>query len=112
MTCDFCGVDGASPMSIPNYFLADNYSGYDPALHPWTGNVCRKCIINQLARASHGRLVKADPLHLFNIAAYMLAGMAIGHGLQHEVEGTVTCIILAGVVLASKALLMKLEKDD
>ena len=109
MTCDFCGADGASPMSIPNYFMADNYSGHDPALHPWTGNVCRKCIINQLARASHGRLVKADPLPMFTIAAHMLIGLAIG---QPEVEGTVTCIILAGLVLGSKALLLKLEKDD
>jgi len=109
VTCDFCGADGASPMSIPNYFLADNYSGHDPALHPWTGNVCRKCIINQLARASHGRLVKADPLHLFTIAAYMLIGLAIG---QHEVEGTVAGLVLAGVVLGCKALLLKLTKED
>ena len=97
-------------MSIPNYDLPD-YPWQDDVDYPVAHNcnVCRKCLPDQLARASHGRLVKADPLHLFTIAAYMLVGLAIG---QHEVEGTVAGLVLAGVVLGCKALLLKLTKEE
>jgi len=52
LTCDFCGAEGATPQMLPDLRYPD-VSEDAPDLvshwgHPLTGNVCRKCAVEQL----------------------------------------------------------------
>jgi hypothetical protein len=70
MICDFCGGTHATRMEIP-YFIYDDVTDEqmeDPAIamsawgHPLTGNVCRKCLLGQLIKASNKQLVRRSLL--------------------------------------------------
>jgi len=65
MICDFCGAPNAAPMSIPYFIYKDvtDEQMENPAIamsawgHPLTGNVCRKCLLGELIKASNKQLV-------------------------------------------------------
>jgi hypothetical protein len=78
MNCDFCGGPHATRMEIP-YQIHPNLTEEQlarPAIamsqwgHPLTGNVCRKCLLGQLIKASNKQLVPkqalVDVLHLID----------------------------------------------
>jgi hypothetical protein len=76
MICDFCGGPHATRMEIPDMsYPAHPQDGSFSAEvcqwgHPLTGNVCRKCLLGQLIKASNKQLVPkqslVDVLHIID----------------------------------------------
>lgn len=104
MNCDFCGERHAAPFSIP-YFIYDDLTDEqmgDRAIagsawgHPLTGNACRTCLVDQMMKASKGKLVKSKSLtvRLLDRLYSVLMGMGFAYIFSSNFSAA---IITAGV---------------
>jgi len=87
LICNFCGAENATrmeiPSAIPGWEFASNVSVVQPWGHPYTGNVCPKCLPDQLRKALvHAEEVSAGEHE--QDAACLSCEKLIGELLKHE----------------------------